>query len=147
MKTLHFETIIAASPEKVWDTMLNKDTYTKWVDVAWPGSTYHGEWKQGAQIRFTGADSDGGTLGEVIELDPYKKVVVRHIAVLLDDGSEDRDSDMAKSWIGSTEVYTFTPDNGGTKLDVELTVPPDWVDEFEGGWSKAILAVKELAEQ
>jgi uncharacterized protein YndB with AHSA1/START domain len=148
VKTLNFATVIDASPQKVWETMLGKDTYPKWVDVAWPGSTYHGEWKQDSQIRFTGADgTGGGTLGEVTELDPNSKVDLHHIAVLLDDGSEDRTSDMAKSWIGSTETYTFTPDNGSTKLDVELSIPAEWVDEFESGWPKAIEALKQLAEQ
>ena len=147
MKTLQFEITVDASPQKVWETMLGKETYPKWVDVSWPGSSYHGEWKQGAQIRFTGADGGGGTLGEVTEVDPYSKVDLHHIAVLLDDGSEDRTSDMAKTWIGSTETYTFIPDNGATKLDVELTIPAEWVDEFEDGWPKAIDALKQLAEQ
>ncbi|HET9661412.1 MAG TPA: SRPBCC domain-containing protein [Thermomicrobiales bacterium] len=147
MKTLHFATVIDASPQNVWDTMLGKETYPKWVDVAWPGSSYHGEWKQGSQIRFTGADGGGGTLAEVTELDPNSKVDLHHIAVLLDDGSEDRASEMAKTWIGSTETYTFTPDNGSTKLDVELSIPAEWVDEFESGWPKAIEALKQLAEQ
>lgn len=147
VKTLHFATVIDASPRKVWETMLGKETYPKWVEVSWPGSAYHGEWKQGAQIRFTGADGGGGTLGEVTELDPYAKVDLHHIAVLLDDGSEDRTSEMAKTWIGSTEAYTFTPDNGSTKLDVELTIPADWVDEFEVGWPKALESLKQLAER
>ena len=147
MKTLHYEIVIDATPQKVWDTMLGKSTYPKWVGVAWPGSSYHGEWKQGAQIRFTGADGAGGTLGEVTALDPSANVAVEHIAVLLDDGSEDRESEMAKGWIGSTETYTFTPEHGSTKLDVELSIPAEWVHEFEGGWPKAIEALKQLAEQ
>lgn len=147
MKTLNFATVIDASPQDVWETMLGKETYPKWVGVAWPGSSYHGEWKQGAQIRFTGADGGGGTLGEVTKLTPYTHVAVEHIAVLLDDGSEDRQSEMAKGWIGSTETYTFTPDNGSTKLDVALSIPAEWADEFEGGWPKAIEALKQLAEQ
>lgn len=147
MKTLRFETIIDATPQKVWETMLGKETYPTWVGAGWPGSTFHGEWKQGARIRFTGADGGGGTLGEVVELDPYAKVDLHHIAVLLDDGSEDRESDIAKGWIGSTETYTFTPDNGATRLDVALTIPADFVEEFEDGWPKALAVLEQLAEQ
>ncbi len=147
MKTLHFETVIDATPQKVWDTMLGRETYTKWVSASWPGSTYRGEWTQGAQIRFNGADSEGGTLGEVIELDPYAKVAVEHIAVLLEDGSEDRESDMAKEWIGSTETYTFTGSNGATRLAVDITTAPEWAGMFEEGWPPALVALKQLAEQ
>lgn len=147
MKTMHFETTIDASPEKVWDTMLDKETYQQWVDVSWPGSSYQGEWKKGAQIRFTGGESGAGTLAEITELDPYKKLVAVHIAVLLDGGVEDRDSDMAKGWIGSTEAYTFTKENGSTKVDVEISTPPDWAPMFEEGWPKALVALKQLAEK
>jgi hypothetical protein len=54
---------------------------------------------------------------------------------------------MAKTWIGSTETYTFTPVDGSTKLGVALTIPPDWADEFESGWPKTLEALKQLAEQ
>lgn len=147
MKTLHFGTTIDATPQKVWETMLDKETYQKWVDVAWPGSSYHGEWKQGAEIRFTGPDGGGGTLGEVTELEPYSRVAVEHVAVILEDNSLDRESDMAKGWIGTTEAYTFTGENGSTKLDVELTTAPEWASMFEEGWPKALEALKQLAEQ
>lgn len=149
MKTLNFDILIDASPEKVWDTMLGKETYKQWVDVAWPGSSYFGEWKQGADIRFTGDgdENGGGTMAVITELEPYKKVAAEHIAVILDGGTLDRDSEMAKGWIGSTEAYTFTPENGGTKVDIEISTPPEWSSMFEDGWPKALEALKQLAEQ
>lgn len=127
--------------------MLDKETYVQWTNVAWPGSTYHGEWKQGEQIRFTGEDGGGGTLGEVTELEPHSKVAVEHVAVILEDNSLDRESDMAKGWIGSTEAYTFTGVNGSTKLEVDISTPPEWSDMFEDGWPNAIDAIKQLAEK
>jgi uncharacterized protein YndB with AHSA1/START domain len=147
VKTLNFQTTIDATPQKVWDTMLEKPTYQKWTSAGWPGSSYKGEWKQGTEIRFTGEDGGGGTLGEITELEPYKKVAIDHVAVILEDNSLDRDSDMAKGWIGSTEAYTFTPENGGTRLDIELSVAPDWAPMFEEGWPPALAALKQLAEQ
>ncbi|HET9662569.1 MAG TPA: SRPBCC domain-containing protein [Thermomicrobiales bacterium] len=147
MKTLQYGISIDAPPQKVWDTMLAKETYVQWVSVSWPGSSYHGEWKQGSQIRFTGADGGGGTLAEITELEPYARVVAEHVAVLLEDGSEDRESDMAKGWIGTTEAYTFTGENGSTKLDVAITTAPEWASMFDEGWPKALEALKRLAEK
>jgi uncharacterized protein YndB with AHSA1/START domain len=147
VKTLHYGISIDASPQKVWETMLDKETYVQWVGVAWPGSSYVGEWKQGSTIRFTGADGGGGTLAEITELEPYSKVVAEHVAVILEDGSEDRESEMAKGWIGTTEAYAFTGENGSTKLDVELTTAPEWASMFEDGWPKALEALKQLAEK
>lgn len=147
MKTLHYEISIDATPKKVWETMLGKTTYEQWVAASWPGSSYHGEWKKGAQIRFIGADGGGGTLGEITAQEPYSHVAIEHVAVLLDDGNEDRTSDMAKGWIGTTEAYTFTGENGATKLEVDITTAPEWASMFEDGWPKALEALKELAEK
>lgn len=146
MKTLNFETTIDATPQKVWETMLGPETYRQWVGVAWPGSGYTGEWKEGAEIRFTG-EGGGGTLAKITELNPDAYVRMEHIAVLLDDGSEDRDSEMAKGWIGSTEAYRLTGQNGATRLDVELTVHPEWAPMFEEGWPTALEALQQLAER
>jgi len=147
VKTLHYEISIDASPQKVWETMLNKETYVQWVGDAWPGSSYDGEWKKGTTIRFTGEDGGGGTLAEITELKPYSRVVAEHVAILLEDGSEDRESEMAKGWIGTTEAYAFTGENGSTKLDVELTTNPEWASMFEEGWPKALEALKRLVEK
>lgn len=147
MKTLQYQISIDVSPQKVWETMLDKKTYVQWVDAAWPGSSYDGKWKQGAQIRFTGADGGGGTLGTVTALEPYAHVVVEHVAVILEDGSLDRESDMARGWIGATEAYSFTGGNGSTELVVEITTAPEWAEMFDDGWPIAIEALKQLAEQ
>lgn len=148
MQQLHYEIVIDASPQKVWATMLEKPTYRQWTGVAWPGSSYHGEWTQGAQIRFTGEDGKGGgTVGEITELDPYARVAIEHVAVLLDDGSEDRESDLAKGWIGSTEAYTLTGQNGATKLEIDIATAPDWVSMFDEGWPPALAELKTLAER
>ncbi len=111
------------------------------------GIELSGRMEEGREIRFTGDDGGGGTLAEITELTPYSRVVAEHVAVLLGDGSEDRESDMAKGWIGTTEAYTFSGENGSTKLDVELTTAPEWASMFEDGWPKALEALKQLAEQ
>ena len=146
MKTLHFEISIDTTPQKVWETMLNKETYVQWVNVSWPGSSYDGEWKKGSEIRFVGGDGGGGTLAEITELEPYSRVVAEHVAVILEDGTEDRDSEMARGWIGTTEAYAFTPENGSTNVEVDITTAPDWAPMFEDGWPKALEALKQLAE-
>src|SRR5688572_26785286 len=98
MEHLEYEVVISAPAKKVWDTMLQKESYKEWVGKGWPGSFYEGKWEQGEKIRFTGAEG-GGTLAEFVEVKPYKGILARHIAVLGADGTEDRTSDMAKGWI------------------------------------------------
>ena len=40
MKEIQFKAEIIAPKKKVWDTMLNLDTYKEWTNVSWPGSTF-----------------------------------------------------------------------------------------------------------
>lgn len=146
MKELEFTAQIAAPPKKVWETMLNLDTYKQWTDVAWPGSTYEGKWSKGSDIRFIGADASG-TLATIKDLAPYERVVAEHVAILQKGGVEDRTSEVASQWIGTTESYYLDEKNGKTDLRVKLKVTPEWAQMFEEGWPKALKKLKEISEQ
>jgi len=145
MKKLEFKTEIAASRQKVWDTMLAPQTYKKWVDASWPGSYYEGNWKQGENVRFL-STSGGGTVATIEELRPNAYILANHVAVINRDGTEDRDSDVAKGWVGTTESYTFTEKNGNTELKVEINTNPDWEKMFTDGWPGALAKLKEISE-
>jgi uncharacterized protein YndB with AHSA1/START domain len=146
MKRLEFTTDIAADKKKVWNTMLNPETYKQWVDVAWPGSYFEGLWAKGEQIRFI-SPGQGGTLAELKEQKPYETILAEQVAVINPDGSEDRESKIAKGWIGTTERYTFNEQNGKTNLVVEINTPPSWAEMFEDGWPKALAKLKEMCER
>jgi uncharacterized protein YndB with AHSA1/START domain len=146
MKTLDYTIDINAGRQKVWDTMLQRETYKQWTEVSWPGSDYEGQWEQGQQLRF-GSPEQGGTLAEVTELKPYEYVRAEHVAIINPDGSEDRDSDMAKGWTGTIEAYTFTEKNGQTELKVHMEIYPEWEQMFNEGWPNALAKLKELCEK
>jgi len=146
MKTLEYKIDIAAPRKKVWETMLNADTYREWTDVAWPGSLYKGEWKQGENIRFISKD-ESGTMAALEEVKPYERVRAKHVAVLLPGGVEDRTSDMAKGWVGITEDYTFVEKGGTTQVVVNIKTNPDWAKMFDDGWPKALAKLKEISEE
>jgi hypothetical protein len=69
------------------------------------------------------------------------------IYVLLEGGTEDRDSEMAKSWAGTLEEYTFSEKNGVTDLSVSMTIYPQWEKMFNNDWPKALAALKDLCEE
>ncbi|MGC3947630.1 MAG: SRPBCC domain-containing protein [Chryseolinea sp.] len=145
MKELEFSTQIAAPKKKVWDTMLNLDTYKKWTDAAWPGSTYEGKWKEGSDIKFIGADSSG-TLATITEITPLDHIVAKHVAILQKGGVEDRTSELASRWVGTTESYYFDETNGKTNLKIKMKVTPEWEQEFKNSWPKALDKLKEMSE-
>lgn len=145
MKHLEFKTQIDADRRKVWDTMLQPETYKEWVSVSWPGSTYEGKWSEGENIKFI-SPGQGGTMANLVEEKPYNTILAKHIAVINPDGSEDRQSEIAKGWIGTTERYTFQEHKGKTELKVEIETTPEWENMFVDGWPNALAKLKEICE-
>jgi hypothetical protein len=68
------------------------------------------------------------------------------VAALNADGSEDRDSELAKGWIGTTECYTFTDESGKTRIKVDIVTSAQWEPMFNNGWPAALVKLKELCE-
>jgi uncharacterized protein YndB with AHSA1/START domain len=155
MEKLTYKIMINAPREKVWDTMLNDETYRKWTDVFSPGSHYVGDWNQGSKIHFLGPDEKGimsGMVSRIKENRKYEFISIEHLGVVA-DGKEDTTSDSVKAWAGGRENYTFRelpPDRGGqngtTEVLVELDSPEEFKDMFENIWPKALQKLKELAE-
>jgi len=147
MIQLHYNIAIAKPKEYVWNTMLQRETYEQWVGKSWPNSTYEGEWKQGSEIRFVAKDGSGGTLAVIKELRPYEYVLAEHIAALQKGGIIDKDSEMAKGWIGSLEAYTFTQTGNDTLVEVLIETNPAWRNEFDRGWNIALPELKRICEE
>ena len=142
---LEFKITINATARKVWDTMLEPESYKRWVQVSWPGSHYLGKWKQGEEIEFLSSSGEG-TLAHLAEISPYEVIAAEHRAVILKDGSYDNTSDVAKGWIGTTETYRFTEKNSKTEVKVEINTNPEWEKMFNDGWPNALKKLKELSE-
>lgn len=146
MEKLIFKTEIDANREKVWQTMLQPDTFKEWTNVSFPGTYYIGNWKQGEKIQFTGPGG-GGTVATIDELKLFDHILARHTAVLNTDGTEDLDSDIAKGWIGTTERYSFTEQNGKTQITVEVHTTPEWAGMFNNSWPASLQELKKICER
>jgi len=146
MEKLQSKIDIAAIPKKVWDRMIQPDTYREWVNAAWPGSYYEGNWRKGENVKFI-SPGQGGTLATIVEYRPYEYILAKHIAVINADGTEDRDSETAKNWIGTTESYTFSERNGKTELITEMNTNPEWRKMFADSMPKALAKLKEISER
>jgi hypothetical protein len=145
MKQLTYTTVINAGKQQVWENMLHPNSYKDWVNAAWPGSIYEGKWAIGETLKFMTVDGSG-TVAKLTGYDPYNTIVANHVAVLFPGGIEDRDSEVAKGWIGTMERYTFTEQGGRTTLTVVLTINPEWEKMFNEGWPGALAALKEICE-
>jgi uncharacterized protein YndB with AHSA1/START domain len=145
MNTLQYQIEINAPAEKVWNTMLNADTYQEWTAVSWPNSLYEGKWEQGTTIKFIGPDGSG-TLALLKTVEYADYLAAEHIAVLLPGGKEETGAP-AKDWIGTEENYTFEAHGDATLLKIDMLTHPSWEKMFNDGWPPALAKLKEICER
>lgn len=144
MQKLCFSIIIDAPKEKVWKTMLYKDTYRQWTDVFMPGSHYVGDWNEGSKILFLAPDESGkmsGMLSQIKENRPYEYISIEHRGEV-EDGKEKE-----LEWAGALENYTFKDIGGKTELIVDIDSNEELEEMFNDIWPKALQKLKELAEK
>lgn len=148
MQKKHYSIIINAPREKVWDTMLGRETYREWTKVFSPGSDYSGSWDQGSEIRFIGSDGGGGSgmLARIKENRPYEFISIEHYG-MIENGVVDTTSDKVKAWAGAHENYTFVERDGGTEVLVDMDVEDQYAQMFDDMWPRAMQTLKELAER
>jgi uncharacterized protein YndB with AHSA1/START domain len=60
MLKLHFETTINASPDKVWNAVIDDKKFREWTSAFNESSYYEGGWEKGNKIRFLGKNEKGG---------------------------------------------------------------------------------------
>jgi uncharacterized protein YndB with AHSA1/START domain len=150
MIKLHFSIQIAAPRAKVYQTMLADSTYRQWTAIFNPsGSYYEGSWDTGSTIRFLGPDADGnigGMVAKIAENRPNEFVSIQHLGFTA-NGVDDFDSPAVKAWVPAYENYTFTDQDGGTLLSIELDSNEEYQSMFQGTWPKALETLKSLCEQ
>ena len=149
MDKLHFSIVIKAPKEKVWDTMLNQDSYRAWTEPFSPGSHYVGDWNQGSKILFLAPDEAGkmgGMVSRIKENRLHEHISIEHLG-MVEDGKEDTSSEAVQAWAGVLENYTFKEKNGTTEVLVDMDTEDEYKQMMQDMWPKALQRLKELAEK
>lgn len=73
MKKLHFEIMIDAKPEDVWDAVVNGKKYREWTSAFHEGSYFEGGWNKGDSIKFLARNEKGFREGMISEIAESKK--------------------------------------------------------------------------
>jgi hypothetical protein len=149
MNRLNFSISINAPKEKVWNIMLDHNSYRVWTEVFAPGSHYVGNWEKGSKILFLAPNKSGqmgGMVSQIKEIRKYEYISIEHCGVV-NDGREDTSSEEGKTWAGALENYTFKENNGITELLVEMDSAEEYENMFKDLWPKALQKLKELAEE
>ena len=150
MQKLTTSIFINAPREKVWDTMLEKETYELWTKAFNPTSHFEGDWSEGSKMLFLGTDENGenkgGMVSRIAKNVPHEFLSIEHVGIV-ENGVEDTTSEKATSWAPAFENYTFAERDGGTEVTVDMDIDEEYKAEFEAMWPKALAALKELAEK
>ena len=145
MEKIYYETIINAPVEKVWDTMLEDETYRQWTSAFAEGSHYEGSWEEGEKILFLGPDKNG-MVSTIAENRLHEFISIRHLGVIK-HGAVDTESDEAKQWAPAFENYTFAENDGKTTVAVDMDIEEEYKEAFSGMWPKALKLLKNLCEK
>lgn len=141
---MHFSIVINAQKEKVWDIMLDDETYRKWTELFMSGSHYVGDWSEGSKMLFLAPEENGkmsGMVSKIKENRPYEYVSIENIGEV-ENGKEE-----VKEWAGALENYTFKEIDGKTEVLVDLDTNDEFTEMFQDIWPKALRKLKELAEK
>jgi len=143
-----FKTSINAPREKVWETLWNDETYTKWTKAfsegVSEGSYAITDWKKGSKVLFTDGKGNG-MVSRVTENIPNEFMGIEHLGEVK-DGVEDTTSEKVQQWAGAHEDYTLKTVNGITELTVEMDFSEEFAEMFKDIWPKALADLKALAE-
>jgi hypothetical protein len=146
MIKLNYSIDIKAKKEHIWKTMIDPETYQKWVKAFSANSKFIGEWKQGETILFF--DPDLGGSKAILEIfSPYDEILTRHFSMIDKNQNENNEDEMSKKWIGSTERYRFVESGNGTKLEIEMKTNEVFSEMFNKSWPKALERIKDLCEK
>ena len=143
-KKLTFTITIDAPRRRVWDAMLEAETYSQWTSPFCDGSHYVGSWQQGAKIRFLAPNGDG-MVAEIAENRPLEYVSIRHIGEIK-NGVEDTTSEAVRAWTPAYENYIFAETKNGSKVTVELDTRREFEKYILETYPKALGILKELCE-
>jgi Activator of Hsp90 ATPase homolog 1-like protein len=142
LKPINKQITIKATPVKIWNVLLSKETYLQWAKVFMEGTTYDTEnnFEKGGKVIF--GDGTGNGLVAMVSInEPNYKIQFTYTGEI-SEGVEKS----AGSFDGATETYTLTQNGEEVLLTVETSMMDEWYDSMDKAWDQAIIIIKELSE-
>jgi len=131
-----YVTYIRTTPEKLWQALLEPEFTRQYWAATWQES----EWKPGASWRLMIPDGRVGDSGEILEIEPYRRLVhtwrVEHQPELQSEGYSRLTYELEK--LGDSVKLTLIHeiDKSGSKL----------IEAVSSGWPHILASLKSLLE-
>jgi uncharacterized protein YndB with AHSA1/START domain len=135
---------INATPERVWNVLLNDETYRLWTSVFCDGSYYRGDLKPGGRIHFLTPEGSG-MYSNVVFYEPNSNIFFQHIGEVVNFVEQPID-EAAEKWTGAFENYLLKSNGKTTTLVAEIDLTPDHADFFKENFPKGLEKIKSLSE-
>jgi uncharacterized protein YndB with AHSA1/START domain len=134
--TFVYVTYIRTSAEKLWSALL-KPEFTRQY---WYGMHMVCDWKQGAPWQLVFADGRIGDTGEVLEIDPPRRLVIRWQNEFRPELKAEGPAQCTFALEANGEVVKLTITHTSIKANSQLIVA------VSGGWPKILANLKTLLE-
>ena len=131
-----YVTYIRTTPEKLWQALTDPEFTRQY----WAGTTHESEWKVGAPWRIMMPDGRVADSGEVLEIEPHKRLV-------LSWRNEFKPELRAEGY--SRLTYELEQQGESVKLTVihEMDKPGSkLIEAVSGGWPHILASLKSLLE-
>lgn len=143
-QTLKMSVDIKSPKEKVWDVLMQDETYREWTSAFHPGSYAESDWREGGKALFKTPEGDG-MVSKITVHRPAEVISFEHQGILK-GGKEDFEDEEAQKWMGFTETYRVKETNGKSRLSIEQDITEEYMDQFKKMWKEALDKVKEISE-
>jgi hypothetical protein len=144
-KTIKKDILVQATPERVWQVLL-EDQYTRqWYEDFSPGSHAQTDWKEGSKALFIDA-SGNGLVARITKNKPFEELAMEHLGAYF-NGREDYESSDALSVKGGQEIYRLTKEGASTRLTITCDMAEEVFEGMSAAWESALIKLKQLAEK
>src|SRR5579863_10086737 len=131
-----YVTYIRTTPQKLWDALTNP----KVMKDYWFGMHQESDWKVGSPWRMVFADGRVADTGEVLEVDPPRRLVLKW---------HNEFKPEMKAEGPARCIYEIEPAGDVVKLTITHTIDRDtskFIEAVSGGWPKFLSNLKALHE-
>ncbi len=131
-----YVTFIRTTPEKLWRAL----TEPEFTRQYWMGTVQECEWKPGASWKIVFPDGRLADSGEVVEIEPHRKLVLRWINHLFPEMTAEGHSRM---------TYLLEPQGEVVKLTVKHEMDKSgskFIKAVSTGWPMILSSLKSLLE-
>ena len=131
-----YVTFIRTTPTRVWKAL----TDPEFIRQYWFGTTADCSWRKGAPWKLVRPDGSTSDAGEILEIDPPRRMVIRWQNAWKPELAAEGPS---------VCTIELEPLGGAVKLTITHTIertPSQFIEAVSGGWPKVISNLKSLLE-